>query len=211
MITAQRATFMKHFNLIAMAPVCVTKWRRWKPSQLQNLEPLTQRQIENHVRTKWQERTLAHFITFAALIPFMFKVMSLPDPDQECKDLFGKTRFGTYRGHCLNLQKIAQITGFVIPWAENEIRLVLNHHRAKQRTPARVQTSWNTFKFFSKKLGLVPPDALSSLKEKKDAVSVFLTPLVRNPQHESIVPPVQVLILLEHGCMALLPSQVSTT
>ena len=85
----QRSTFMKFLNLVVMAPVCITKWRRWKPDQIHNLEPITQRQIENYLRTKWQERTLAHFIPVAALIPFMNKVMTAADPDQEYKDFFG--------------------------------------------------------------------------------------------------------------------------
>ena len=95
------------------------------------------------------------------------------------------------------------------PWSEHEIRLVLNSHRSKEYTPAKVQSTWNTFKFFSKKLGLVPPDALSALKEKKDAIAVALTPLVRSPQRKSVVPPIQVLVLLEHGCVGL-DTMVST-
>jgi hypothetical protein len=204
-VTSHREIFRMYFNTIAEIPVDLTKWRHWKSGHVRSLEPTTQRKVETELADRWRERILSHFIPHAASISQMKEVMGMPVPYQEYKDLFGKTRFGTFRGHCLKLEKVLQLEGFAIPWGEKDVRLVLNSHRDLEHTPAKVQSTWNTLKWFSKKLGLLNIGTLSALKEKKDAISMTLTPLVRKPQKKAKLPDHDLLVMLEHGAMGLIP------
>ena len=75
-------------------PAPVARWRHWKPRQLQETDPITQRQLEKELRLKWAQRLICLLAPFADKIPNMASVMG-KDQEREWIDLLGDTRFRT--------------------------------------------------------------------------------------------------------------------
>jgi hypothetical protein len=69
-------------------PTPVAKWRHWKPRQLQESDPFTQRQLEKELRLKWAQRLISLLAPFADKIPNMASVMG-PNQEGEWLDLLG--------------------------------------------------------------------------------------------------------------------------
>ena len=88
-------------------PAPVARWRHWKPRQLQDTDPITQRQLEKELRLKWAQRLICLLAPFADKIPNMASVMG-KDQEREWIDLLGDTRFRTLRIHCLALETICR-------------------------------------------------------------------------------------------------------
>ena len=74
--------------------------RHWRPAQLRDLEPTTQRALEEKLRQHWSNRL------HAADIPAMAAVMGRRENDhEEFLHLLGDARFSTLRQRCLALEK----------------------------------------------------------------------------------------------------------
>ena len=75
----------------------LSKWRRWKPSQVRDLEPTTQRALEEKLRQHWSDRLISHLAPHAAEIPAMAAVMGDGNDHEEFLHLLGDARFSTLR------------------------------------------------------------------------------------------------------------------
>ena len=53
----------------------LAKWRHWRPAQLRDLEPTTQRVLEEKLRQHWSNRLISHLAPHASDIPAMAAVM----------------------------------------------------------------------------------------------------------------------------------------
>ena len=84
----------------------VLKWRHWKPAQLRDMEPTTQRALEEKLRAHWANRLISHLVPFAADVPAMAAVMGDGDDHQEFLHLLGDARFSTLRQRCLFFEKL---------------------------------------------------------------------------------------------------------
>ena len=81
-------------------PTPVAKWRHWKPSNIKDEQPITQRRLEQELRDKWAQKLVAHLAPFADKIPAMAAVKGA-NSEREYIDLLGDTRFRTLRIYCL--------------------------------------------------------------------------------------------------------------
>lgn len=104
-------------------------------------EPITQRQLELHRRSKWAERLLAQFIPS----PYVWGRTS-------------GTNWGTFWGTPGSGPSVSAAwpmkdsgKGFVaIPWAEADVRALLNSLAQEEVTPYKMQQVWNTLRWLSK-------------------------------------------------------------
>ena len=126
----------------------------------------TQRKLEFHLRERWAERVIGILLPYAKDIPHMRAVQG-NKVQQEYLDLLGDTRFHTLRIHCLCFENIQKLGFNVIPWKESDIRNLLNTMRDQEITPHKLQSIWNTLRWFSAKFGLMDPDSLERLKAKR--------------------------------------------
>ena len=191
-----------NWALYSMAPPClpspIAKWRHWKPRQLQDTDPITQRQLEKELRLKWAQRLVSFFAPFADKIPNMASVMG-PNQEREWLDLLGDTRFRTLRIriHCLALENL-QTTGFTqIPWTESDVREHLNRMRAEEASPHKIQRVWETPRWFSNRFGFLKIDACERLMEKKKTLQEEGVDTVAKPQRKAIFPTKEVIWTLE--------------
>lgn len=84
----------------------LAKWRHWRPAQLRDLEPTTQR------------AGLSHLAHHASEIPAMAAVMGDGNDHEEFLHLLGDARFSTLRQWCLAFEKLKKHGGLQIPWTE---------------------------------------------------------------------------------------------
>ena len=103
------------------------------------------------------------------------------------------------RVHCLNLEFMKQKACLCIPWTSASVRGLLNTMSDLESTPSKVQRLWHTLKWLSKRLGLLDPDSLTSLQEKKNAVRYSLVSAVLLPQKRARLPSLTIVRLLEEG------------
>lgn len=185
-------------------PPELLKWRHWRPANLKVEEPTTQRQLELHLRSKWADRLLAHFIPYAEHVPHMAPLIS-QDFRTEVSHLLGDARFRTLRQHCLAYEGLRK-RGFVaIPWTEGDVRALLNCLSHEEVTPYKIQQVWNTLKWLSKVFGLLNIDELHRLKAKKAALEETLADTATKPQRKAVVPSKEVVWALEEGAAKLDP------
>ena len=177
-------------------PPPVARWRHWKPRQLQETDPITQRQLEKELRLKWAQRLICLLAPFADKIPNMASVMG-KDQEREWIDLLGDTRFRTLRIHCLALENL-QAQGFIqVPWTEADVRDHLNRMRAEEASPHKIQRVWETLRWFSKRFGFLKIDACERLMEKKKTLQEEGVDTVARPQRKAILPTKEVIWTLE--------------
>ena len=177
-------------------PAPVARWRHWKPRQLQETDPITQRQLEKELRLKWAQRLICLLAPFADKIPNMASVMG-KDQEREWIDLLGDTRFRTLRIHCLALENL-QAQGFSqVPWTEADVRDHLNRMRAEEASPHKIQRVWETLRWFSKRFGFLKIDACERLMEKKKTLQEEGVDTVARPQRKAILPTKEVIWTLE--------------
>ena len=173
------------------------KWRSWTPKTVSKLEPLSQRKLEVQLKQKWLARLLSHFIPYASAIPYFRAVMGKGDDLREFMDLLGASRFSSLRAHTLNLEKMIQIVPDLIPWNDEKVVFLLNKLRQNEATPSKVQQYWTTLRFLSIKTGLLNPDALDALRQKKEAVRDSLVTTLLLPQKRATVPSLEMVQALE--------------
>ena len=116
---------------------------------------------------------------------------------QEYLDLLGDTRFRTLRIHCLCFENIQKLCFNSIPWKEGDIRGLLNTLWDQEITPHKLQSTWNTFRWFSAKFGLLDPDGLERLKAKRKTIQEGLVETNINPQRKAKLLSREVIIALE--------------
>ena len=179
------------------------KWRHWKPRNLKDEEPTTQRALEVHLRAKWAERLLAHFAPYAEHLPHVAPLVG-PNFRTELGHLLGDTRFRTIRQHCLAYEGLRK-RGFVaIPWKEADVRHLLNALAEAEVTPYKIQQVWHTLKWLSKIFGLLNIDEVHRLKTKKAALEETLADTATKPQRKATVPSKEVVWALEEGASGLM-------
>jgi hypothetical protein len=99
----------RHECLVSYSPLpgvelLLKKWRHWRPGNVLNLQPCTQRELELGLRQRWLDRLLLHFSPLASQIPNLRVLMGDRDPLKEYGHLFGDTRWRTLRLHVLSLE-----------------------------------------------------------------------------------------------------------
>ena len=203
--------FSSFFDTEEILPLEVKRWRHWSPGKLATLAPTTQRSVELYLRRRWLERTISHFVDFAAKITYMANVMHMPNPVQEYMDLFGDARFRTVRLHCLRLESILKLASFQIPWTEIHVRSMLNERKAAGDAANKLQAFWDTLKFYSKKLGMLKLDQIESLRAKKEALLYEMAQVTHKPLRRCKLPKETVIIACEEGSMRLLDGLVDMT
>ena len=92
------------------------KWRHWKPCNVRNVQPCSQRELELGLRQRWLDRLLVHFTPLASQIPNLRILMGDSDPLKEYSHLFGDTRWSTLRLHVLaELEMVEPKAGLTRP------------------------------------------------------------------------------------------------
>ena len=203
--------FANSFDTEEILPLEVSRWRHWSPGKLLTLTPTTQRSVELYLRRRWLERTISHFVEFAAQILYMANVMDMPNPIQEYMDLFGDARFRTIRLHCLRLEGILKLKTFKIPWTEVHVRSLMNARKDEGDSANKIQALWDTLKFYSKKLGMLKLDQIDSLRAKKEAILFEMTKVIHKPVKRCKLPKETVIMACEEGSMRLLDGLVEMT
>jgi hypothetical protein len=156
----------------------------WKPGRLKEEPATTQRKLELHLRERWADRIIGILLPFAKDIPYM-KAVQGENTHQEYLDLLGDTRFRTLRIHCLCFENIQKLCFNSIPWKEGDIRGLLNTLWDQEITPHKLQSTWNTFRWFSAKFGLLDPDGLERLKAKRKTIQDGLVETNIKPQRKA--------------------------
>ena len=172
------------------------------PSKLQELEPITQRSQELHLRQQWSKRLMTHFSPFAEHIPHMQPLLG-PNFRTEIFDLLGDTRFRTIRQHCLAYESLRKKGFVVIPWREQDVRNLLNLLREQEVTPYKVNQVWETLRWLSRIFGLLDVNEFHRLKTKKKAMEEELADTTIKPQRKATVPSKEVIWALEEGAASL--------
>ena len=93
----------------------VSRWRHWSPRMITDMEPVTQKELERRRRLKWVQRLVDLFAPHWESIPNMQKLKYNANYNMECVHLFGAARWGSLRGHCLNLENIVELGAGFIP------------------------------------------------------------------------------------------------
>ena len=181
----------------------VLKWRHWKPAQLRDLEPTTQRALEEKLRTHWANRLISHLIPFAADIPAMAAVMGEGDDHQEFLHLLGDARFSTLRQRCLFFEKLKKQDLLPVPWTESAVQQMLSKLQAAECTPNYIQQAWDTLKWFSSKFQTLDVESLQRLQSKKKYLQETLVSTTSTPQRKAVVPSREVIWALEQGAAAV--------
>jgi len=169
--------------------------RHWKPGRLKEESATTQRKLELHLRERWADQIIG-ILPFAKDIPYM-KAVQGENTHQEYLDLLGDTRFRTLRIHCLCFENIQKLCFNSIPWKEGDIRGLLNTLWDQEITPHKLQSTWNTFRWFSAKFGLLDPDGLERLKAKRKTIQEGLVETNIKPQRKAKLPSREVIIAPE--------------
>ena len=206
--------FKENFSkCIFTSEVPLKKWKHFRSRHVKDLPQQSQLEIERGLKFLWLDRLLAHLIPFAASIPEMAKVRLSDDPIQEYRDLFGKLRWRSIRIYTVHLESMLKAPKFQIPWNELRVRILLQQCRYDELAPSKVSGFWGTLKSLGAKLGMLSPDSIASLKQKRDAVTDVLVDKVFKPTKKAVVPPVSIMSKLEtairskrDACGSLLPA-----
>ena len=192
-----KANFQKS---VSISEIPLKKWKHYRSRDVKALPPQSQMEIERALKFRWLDRLLGHLIPFAATIPNMAKVMSSEDPVQEYKDLFGKLRWRTIRIYTVNLETMLRLPKFKVPWLESTVRALLQQCRHEEVRPSKISSYWSTLKALGSRLGILSPESVDTLKQKKEAVTDVLVDKVVKPSKKAVVPPVEILNKLEMAC-----------
>ena len=182
----------------------VMKWRHWKPSQLRDLEPTTQRALEEKLRVHWSNRLISRLLPFSADIPAMAAVMGDGDNHLEFLHLLGDARFSNLRQRCLSFEKLKKQGGLLqVPWTEQTVRQMLSQLHSLECTPNYIQQAWDTLKWFSSKFQTLDVESLHRLQAKKKFIQETLVTTTSTPQRKAVVPSREVIWALEKGAAAV--------
>ncbi|CAE8728539.1 unnamed protein product [Polarella glacialis] len=118
----------------------VSRWRHWSPRMITDMEPVTQKELERRLRLKWVQRLVDVFAPHWENIPNMQKLRYHANYNMECVHLFGAARWGSLRGHCLNLGNIVKLGAGFIPWTADKVRDLLNCCEEKKWTPSQAMS-----------------------------------------------------------------------
>ena len=172
----------------------VLKWRHWRPAQLRDLEPTTERALEEKLRTHSANRLISHLIPFAAEIPAMAAVMGDGDDHLEFLHLLGDARFTTLRQRCLFFEKLKKQDLLPVPWTEPAVRQMLSK---------LLQQAWDTLKWFSSKFQTLDGSPKATVKkEVPPSLQETLVSTTSTPQRK-VVPSREVIWALEQGAAAV--------
>ena len=180
----------------------LAKWRHWRPAQLRDLEPTTQRALEEKLRQHWSNRLISHLAPHASDIPAMAAVMGDGNDHEEFLHLLGDARFSTLRQRCLALEKLKKHGGLQIPWTEKSVRSLLSNLHKEECTPNYIQQAWDTLKWFSTKFQTLDVTATHRLASKKKWLQETLVSTAATPQRKAVVPAKEVILALEQGAAA---------
>ena len=180
----------------------LAKWRHWRPAQLRDLEPTTQRALEEKLRQHWSNRLISHLAPHASDIPAMAAVMGDGNDHEEFLHLLGDARFSTLRQRCLALEKLKKHGGLQIPWTEKSVRSLLSNLHKEECTPNYIQQAWDTLKWFSTKFQTLDVTATHRLASKKKWLQETLVSTASTPQRKAVVPAKEVILALEQGAAA---------
>eukprot|EP00434_Breviolum_minutum_P041685 symbB.v1.2.037085.t1/scaffold5381.1/size27835/3 len=180
----------------------LAKWRHWRPAQLRDLEPTTQRALEEKLRQHWSNRLISHLAPHASDIPAMAAVMGDRNDHEEFLHLLGDARFSTLRQRCLALEKLKKHGGLQIPWTEKSVRSLLSNDHKEECIPNYIQQAWDTLKWFSTKFQTLDVTATHRLASKKKWLQETLVSTAATPQRKAVVPAKEVILALEHGAAA---------
>ena len=164
----------------------LAKWRRWRPAQLRDLEPTTQRALEEPI---------------ASEILAMAAVMG-DGNDHEEFQFVGDARFSTLRQRCLAFEKLKKHGGLQIPWTAKSVRSLLTNLQKEECTPNYIQQAWDTLKWFSTKFQTLDVTATQRLASKKKWLQETLVSTATTPQRKAVVPAKEVILALEKGAAA---------
>ena len=180
----------------------LAKWRHWRPAQLRDLEPTTQRALEEKLRQHWSNRLISHLAPHASDIPAMAAVMGGGNDHEEFLHLLGDARFSTLRQRCLALEKLKKHGGLQIPWTEKSVRSLLSNLHKEECSPNYIQQAWDTLKWFSTKFQTLDVTATHRLASKKKWLQETLVSTAATPQRKAVVPAKEVILALEQGAAA---------
>ena len=139
-----------------------SNWRNGGIGNLRDLEPTTQRALEEKLRQHWSNRLISHLAPHAADIPAMAEVMGDRNNHEEFLHLLGDARFSTLRQRCLAFEKLRKQGGLQIPWTEKSVRGLLSNLQKEECTPNYIQQAWDTLKWFRTKFQTLDVQQLSA-------------------------------------------------
>ena len=113
--------------------------------------------------------------------------------------MLGTARHSSLRNHCLSLEHILRVDKHIIAWTEQSIRSLLNHMSESEHTPAQIQKAWKTLKWLSKTLGLMDPESIEELGQKKEYIRQELTKQLLPTSRRAIVPTLNMIRALEEA------------
>ena len=197
-----RAVWQSRHRPPPITQLQLAKWRRWRPAQLRDLEPTTQRALEEKLRQHWSNRLISHLAPHALDIPAMAAVMGDGNDHEEFLHLLGDARFSTLRQRCLALEKLKKHGGLQIPWTEKSVRSLLSNLHKEECTPNYIQQAWDTLKWFSTKFQTLDVTATHRLASKKKWLQETLVSTAATPQRKAVLPAKEVILALEQGAAA---------
>jgi hypothetical protein len=116
---------------------------------------------------------------------------------QEWRHLMGTARHSSIRNHCLSLERLLELDARLLPWTESSLRALLNTMRTKEFTPSQIQKGWKTIKWLSGVFGMLDPDSLQALQQKKEHLREELTQQLLPQSRRAKVPTVGNISALE--------------
>ena len=197
-----RAVWQSRHRPPPITQLQLAKWRHWRPAQLRDLEPTTQRALGEKLRQHWSNRLISHLAPHALDIPAMAAVMGDGNDHEEFLHLLGDARFSTLRQRCLALEKLKKHGGLQIPWTEKSVRSLLSNLHKEECTPNYIQQAWDTLKWFSTKFQTLDVTATHRLASKKKWLQETLVSTAATPQRKAVVPAKEVILALEQGAAA---------
>ncbi len=192
-IRANRTSLEDHYTAPQKAAKCYKHWSRSRHKG----DKATMRQIEDALRVRWIERLLDNLLPIGNDLPYMHKYRG-SNERLKWRALFGVTRWGTVKHHCLSYEKITSILlKQALPWTDASITEHLTAYKTSRRSANQLRNYWNTIRYLSRTFGLEDPAEQEDLKNIYNSI---LDDLIEHKEHhprKAAVPPMTVIRALE--------------
>jgi hypothetical protein len=176
----------------------IARYRHWKPRDSENLDNITQQEVDSALRAKWADRLLNSLRPHS--LPY---IMDNPQPEHQIR-LLGKTKWSTIKTHALALEKLLRIFPDILIWkggrtATERVQELLDHALQTKCRVSRLQSYWNTLQWVCPKMGYDPPSTREDLKSAYDHTCSQLSTCLYKEPHRAHMPPDEVVQALEKG------------
>jgi len=115
--------------------------------------------------------------------------------------MFGKTRYGTIKLHCLTYEKILRTSPNTLLWQQDPTALkqYVSSFITDERTPGQLTRAWKTTNWLCTQTGLTPPSDDANVKNHYEHTIDKLIKHIYVTPHKAKTPTMAIIRALEHA------------